>query len=185
MNQYLVKYFALYKKLILPGIGSFNSSTQPAQLEFVEKTLHAPVHTIIFHEDVQANDENFVSFLIKETGLGQSEASGKFNYFITQLKEKLQSGIALQLPGLGILTNNGDAYSFTAENQQQFFPGVTAERVIRQNAQHSIRVGEDQKTSAEMHELLHQEATQDRWWIAAIVLGVIGIAAILYHYLSK
>jgi hypothetical protein len=185
MNQYLVKYFALNKKLILPGIGSFNTATQPAQLEFVEKTLHAPAHSITFKQDETADDSNFISFLIKETGLGQFEASNKFNYFIMQLKEKLQSGIALQLPGLGVLTNNGDHYSFTGETLQQFFPGITAERVIRQNAQHSIRVGEDQKTSAEMHEILHKETEQDRWWIGAIVLGVIGVAAILYHYLSK
>ena len=185
MNQYLVKYFALYKKLILPGIGAFNTATQPAQIEFVEKTLHAPAYNITFKQDETADDANFISFLIKETGLDQYEVANRFGHFITQLKEKLQSGIALQLPGLGVLTNNGDHYSFTAETLQQFFPGIAAERVIRQNAQHSIRVGEDQKTSSEMHEIPHKEVKEERWWIAAVVLGVIGVAAILYHYLSR
>ncbi|CAN5715015.1 hypothetical protein BH10BAC2_BH10BAC2_17240 [soil metagenome] len=185
MNQYLAKYFALNKKLILPGIGSFNTAIQPAQLEFVEKTLHAPVHTITFQQDESADDTNFISFLIKETGHGQYEAANRFNQFVTQLKEKLQSGIALQLPGLGVLTNNGAAYAFTAESLHQFFPGIIAERVIRQNAQHAVRVGEDEKTSTEMHAMLNQEAVQDRWGIGAIVLAVVGIAAILYYYLSR
>ena len=184
MNQYLAKYFALHKKLVLPGIGFFNTSTQPAQLEFVEKTLHAPGHSINFYRDENAADNNFISFLIKETGLDQYETINKFSQYITQLKEKLQSGTALHLPGLGILTNNENEYSFTAENLQQYFPGITAERVIRQNAQHSVRVGEDEKTSVEMHEMLNREAAKDRWWIGAIVLAVVGIAAILYYYLS-
>lgn len=185
MNQYLAKYFALHKKLILPGIGSFNAATQPAQLEFVEKTLHAPTHTITFQQDEAASDTNFISFLINETGLDQYGAINRFNQFIVQLEEKLQSGIPWQLPGLGILTNNGSSYAFTAESLQQYFPGIIAERVIRQNAQHAVRVGEDEKTSTEMHELLNKEATQDRWWIGAIVLAVVGIAAILYYYLSR
>lgn len=185
MNQHLAKYFALYQKLILPGIGSFNTASQPAQLEFVEKTLHAPSHTIIFQQDETANDTNFISFLIKETGLDQYEAVNRFNQFIAQLKEKLQSGIALQLPGLGILANNGNGYAFTADSLQQYFPGIIAERVIRQHAQHAVRVGEDEKTSTEMHEILNKEAAEDRWWIGAIVLAVVGIAAILYYYLSR
>jgi len=36
-----------------------------------------------------------------------------------------------------------------------------------------------------MHEILHKEVKEERWWIAAVVLGVIGVAAILYHYLSR
>lgn len=185
MNQYLAKYFALYKKLILPGIGSFNTTTQPAQLEFVEKTLHAPLYTINFQQGEPANDTNFIPFLIRETGLDQYEVANRFEQFVTQLKEKLHSGIAWQLPGIGVLTNNGNSYAFTAESLQQYFPGVIAERVIRQNAQHAVRVGEDEKTSAEMHEILNKEDVQDRWWIGAVVLAVIGIVAILYYYLSR
>jgi len=185
MNQYLAKYFALNKKLVLPGIGFFNTTTQPAQLEFVEKTLHAPVHAVNFYQDENAADNNFISFLINETGFGQYEAVNRFSQFIAQLKEKLQSGVTLQIPGLGILTNNENGYLFTSENLQQYFPGIAAERVIRQNAQHSVRVGEDEKTSVEMHEMLNREAAKDRWWIGAIVLAVVGIGAILYYYLSR
>jgi hypothetical protein len=48
MYQYLAKYFSLNKKLVLPGIGLLNASAKPSQLEFVEKTLHAPVYAISF-----------------------------------------------------------------------------------------------------------------------------------------
>jgi len=185
MYQYLVKYFSLHKRLVLPGIGLLNTSTQPAQLEFVEKTLHPPVSSVLFYHDEVITDDHFVSFLSKEIKASESEAGNRFNKFISQLTNKLHAGLELQLPGLGVLTKNEIGYSFTsAENVQRFYPGVVAEKVIRQNAQHTIRVGEDQKTSAEMYKILHKEVQHDRWWIAAIVLSVVGVAAILYYYLS-
>ena len=185
MYQYLAKYFSLHKRLVLPGIGLFNTSIQPAQLEFVEKTLHPPVATVLFQHDESITDAHFISFLSKEMDTAEYEAGNRFDQFIYQLINKLQSGSYLQLPGLGVLKKNETGYSFTeADGVAQLYPGVVAEKVIRQNAQHTIRVGEDQKTSAEMYEILHHETVKDRWWIAAIVLGVIGVATILYYYLS-
>lgn len=185
MYQYLAKYFSLNKKLVLPGIGLLNASAKPSQLEFVEKTLHAPVYAISFQQDENVTDYYFISFLSKEINVSEHDAGNRFSNFIQQLINKLQAGLALQLPGLGLLSKNDDAYNFiSTDTLQQLYPGVSAERVIRQNAQHTVRVGEDHKTSAEMYEILHKEATHDRWWIAAIVLGVVGIAAILYYYLT-
>ena len=185
MYQYLAKYFSLNKKLVLPGIGLLNASAKPSQLEFVEKTLHAPVYAISFQQDENVTDYHFISFLSKEINVSEHDAGNRFSNFIQQLINKLQAGLALQLPGLGLLSKNDDAYNFiSTDTLQQLYLGVSAERVIRQNAQHTVRVGEDHKTSTEMYEILHKEATHDRWWIAAIVLSVVGIAAILYYYLT-
>ena len=63
MYQYLAKYFSLNKKLVLPGIGLLNASAKPSQLEFVEKTLHAPVYAISFQQDENVTDYYFISFL--------------------------------------------------------------------------------------------------------------------------
>jgi hypothetical protein len=185
MYQYLAKYFSLNKRLVLPGIGLLNASVKPSQLEFVEKTLHAPVYAISFQQDENATDHQFISFLSKEINVSEHDAGNRFSNFVQQIIYKLQPGFGLQLPGLGFLSKNDDAYDFiSTDTLQQIYPGVAAERVIRQNAQHTVRVGEDHKTSAEMYDILHKEATHDRWWIAAIVLSVVGIAAILYYYLT-
>jgi hypothetical protein len=185
MYQYLAKYFSLNKRLVLPGIGLLNASAKPSQLEFVEKILHPPVYAISFQQDESVTDHHFISFLSKEINVSEHEAGSKFSNFIQQLINKLQNVHDLQLPGLGWLSKNDEVYNFTStDTLQKFYPGVTAERVIRQNAQHIVRVGEDHKTSTEMYEILHKEATHDRWWIAAVVLSVVGIAAILYYYLT-
>ena len=186
MYQYLAKYFSLNKKLALPGIGLLQAEMKPAQLEFVEKTLHAPQASILFQQNENVSGDHFASFLSKETNISEYEAVTRFNSFITYLVNKLQSDFFLQLPGIGSFLKSGDTYTFTiTDTLQELYSGISAEKLIRQNAQHTIRVGEDQKTSAEMHELLHKEVRKDRWWIAAIVLSVVGIAAILYYYLTE
>jgi hypothetical protein len=51
---------------------------------------------------------------------------------------------------------------------------VTAEKVIREKSEHSVRVGEDERTSAEMREFFNQpEEKKNYWWAAALTVGIL------------
>jgi nucleoid DNA-binding protein len=186
MHQYIHKYFALNKKVALPGIGSFNAEMQNAKLDFINKTLQAPMPVIRYNQN-DSPDENFYNFLSEETGLNETGAANNFNHFTSKLKEQLEISNILELKGIGTLTKNASGYSFDANNNiQDFFPDVAAERVIRQNAEHTVKVGEYHKTSTQMHrELQQREVKKDNWFIHALVLGGIGIVAIILYYLIK
>lgn len=186
MDQYLLKYFSINRSLVLPGIGFFYIETKPASLDFVNKTLHAPVTEVMYSNDENSDGETLVRFISKESGLSTTDAAGRFNLFIQQIKQQLETGDVLALQGIGTLSKKDDSYSFTPGlNSQSLFPDLSAERVIRQNAEHNVRVGEHNKTSTEMHiQLAQQEVKEERWWIAAIVLTVTGIAVIAYHYFT-
>jgi hypothetical protein len=96
----------------------------------------------LFQQDENVTDYYFISFLSKEINVSEHDAGNRFSNFIQQLINKLQAGLALQLPGLGLLSKNDDSYNFIAtDTLRQLYPGVSAERVIRQNAQHTVRVG--------------------------------------------
>jgi phosphoribosyl 1,2-cyclic phosphodiesterase len=186
MHEYIHKYFALNKKVVLPGIGSFMAEMQNAKLDFINKTLQAPLHTIRYDQNNSA-DEKFYNFLSKETGLNETEAANNFNHFANELKEQLKVNHVLELKGIGTLTKNASGYSFDANNTlQDFFPEIAAERVIRQNAEHTVKVGEHHKTSTQMHKELQQRVVKkDNWFISALVLGGIGIVAIVLYYLMN
>ena len=65
---------------------------------------------------------------------------------------------------------------FKPEKEMILEKPVTAEKIIRLNAEHMVRVGEDNKTSAEMVELLNQ--TQEKksfWWAYALSLALLCI----------
>jgi len=186
MYQYIHKYFALNKNVTLPGIGSFNVETKPAKLDFINKTLHSPAPVIHYNKYYKA-DKRFYNFLSKETGVNESNIVNNFNRFTERLKEQLESSCILELQGIGTLTKNASGYSFVADNTvQYFFHDAVAERVIRQNAEHTVKVGEEHKTSTQMHRELRQKAVKkDNWFVTAIILGAIGIVAIVLYYLFK
>jgi hypothetical protein len=49
---------------------------------------------------------------------------------------------------------------------------VHAEKIIRENEEHTVKVGEREFSSTEMTGLLHQpEATRSFWWAYALVCG--------------
>ena len=187
MYQYLHKYFSLYKNLPLQGIGSFNITAQHAQLDFSNKTLHAPFYTINYTNEEPVIEEGFYNFLAKEAGLQYSDAVDQLKQFTMQLTDELKAGGSVQFKGIGTLIKQDESYLFDADIAiQGFFPAITVERVIRQNAEHNVRVGEDHKTSTQMQQQLTQiKVKEERWWIAAIVLAVVGIVAIAYYYYAK
>ena len=184
MHQYIHKYFALHKTVTLPGIGSFTAETQNAKLDFIEKVVHAPQYSISYNNYDKTGDA-FYNFLLKETGA--SDAIERFNYFLRDIKEQLENHQSVTLPGIGTLKKNSSGYSFDADNSvQKYFPTIVAERVIRQSAEHTVRVGEEHRTSTEMHEHLKRKVIkEDNWLITALVLGIIGVAAIALYYLIK
>jgi|tagenome__1003787_1003787.scaffolds.fasta_scaffold19609135_1 nucleoid DNA-binding protein len=186
MQPYIHKYFALNKSLSLPGIGSFTVETQNAKLDFIDKTLHAPAYTIRYNK-YDGADEKFYDFLARETGVEENDAMQNFKSFSDQLKEQLERDHRINLQGIGTLTTNGSGYDFVADNSvQKYFPSITAERIIRQNAEHTVKVGEDERTSTQMHEHFQQRTVkEDNWFVHALILGAIGIAAIAIYYLLK
>ncbi len=171
----------------MPGIGSFETSFHPPELDFANKILKAPAYDIQYSNAEPDTKAHFYTYLAKEMGLQYEEAEHQLKKFTAQLKDKLDTGEPVNFSGMGVLTKKEDAYSFDANNSlNDFFPAITAERVIRQNAEHNVRVGEDDRTSTEMHHQLNQTIVkEERWWIAALVLGFIGIAAIAYYYYTK
>jgi hypothetical protein len=64
-----------------------------------------------------------------------------------------------------------------------FAQPVFAERVVHPDAEHAILVGDKETTNTFMAELLIPKVeTRDRWWIWAIVLGAVGLIALLIYF---
>ena len=186
MYSYLQQYFAANQKLSLPGIGSFDTAITPAELDFVNRSLKAPVLTIAFHPDETIADENFVEFLAVQTGNSVQDCAVALHDFTNTIQHKLKTGETENLPGIGSIRFEKKHYVFTPDNSiQQYFPAVTAGKIVRPNASHTVKVGEDEKTSEQMHELLNIVAKKEQWQTAAIILAATGIVAIAVYYFMK
>ncbi len=184
MYSFLYNYLVLHKKLYLPGIGFFTVENTPARLDFVSKVIYPPQPAVTFNEEGTEEDNAVVQHLSGIMQTSEQEAAATYHQFTQMVKSQLNSNGSVSLPGLGLLTKNDDGYKFDAENPtKDLLPELVAERVVRKNAAHFVRVGEDEKTSEQMHHYMQEEVVVTRkWWIPAAILGVIGLAALIFYY---
>jgi hypothetical protein len=63
---------------------------------------------------------------------------------------------------------------------------VAAVRVIREKAVHTVKVGEDERTSVEMTEMLNPpERGRTQWWMPALIAAILLTLILLIYFLQR
>ena len=186
MYKAVRKFLALNHHLALPGIGNFNVEIVPAQIDIANRTILPSSTQIKFSNEKLPAEKFFYNFLARELNVDELQAIRRFTDFTTQLQSDLQEDKPVVLKGIGELKKQtSNVINFKSEKLSEYYPALIAERVIRKNAIHTIKVGEQEKTSDEMQTALNiqQEIVhEERWWIPAVIFAVIGILSIVYYY---
>ncbi len=187
MYGYLYKYLVLRKKLSLPGIGLFVADEVPARIDFVNKKLYPYLPVIRFTQGTALADKYFYRFIAIGLDVDELEAIQRFNEFTFHIKEQFSINGFVDFPGIGRLTKQfSNTYSFKpATSVQSFYPEVHAERVIRKNAGHLVKVGEDEISSLDMAGPVEEGTSEKNWMIHVLVLALISALVIAYYYLSR
>jgi len=187
MYKAVRKFLALNHHLALPGIGNFSVEIIPAQIDIANRTILPSSTQIQFSNEKLPAEKLFYNFLARELNIDETQAVRRFTDFTTQLQSDLQENKPVVLKGIGELKKQtANVINFQSEQLPQYYPALTAERVIRKNAIHTIKVGEQEKTSDEMQTALNSQKEiihEERWWIPAVILALIGILGIAYYYL--
>lgn len=167
MEQIIAPALFFRKSCTLPGIGTLSVVQNPAETDFVNTQILAPYPTIHFSPD--KNEKTF------------NEFSAISKLIIQDLEQK---GEAV-LSGIGTFTKAAeDTLIFSPiAPDASFTPAVSAKRVIRQDAEHAILVGDKETSNVVMTEFFNEtNAVKDYWWIWAIALGVIGAGLLIYYF---
>jgi nucleoid DNA-binding protein len=187
MQELLTDYLFQNKKCPLPGVGTLAIHRQEAQIFVTEKRITAPQEEIFFSAD-QTNADDLHDFIAAQKGITKDEAAYQLKRYCEEIK------------------NISDSRKFIVENTGEFHkgadvdllftglilptafsPDVFAERVIHPHETHAILVGDTQTTNAVMNEYYAEEtvSNKSRWWIAAIIFGVIAAGLIGYYLNDK
>ena len=114
------------------------------------------------------------------------EAAGRFNEFTDLTTEQLAKGATIHWKGVGLIHRNSSGEMEFSPDEIALVKPVKAKKVIRENAAHMVRVGEDQKTSEEMTMLLSQQpARRSIGWLWPAVLSMLAILFIGWYLSSK
>jgi CCDC81-like prokaryotic HU domain 2 len=188
MYDKLYSYLVQHKELALPGIGTLTLGRQPAQADFGTRSFRAPVYSFAFDGNRDTPSKKMFSWLAGALHISDWEAVKQVNEFSFDIKKRLQAGKQVELKGVGALqTGLSGELKFEPVIKEFVFDGpVTAEKVLRENAQHTMLVGEQERTSAEMTELLSVGETQkDRSWIVAALLALLAVIFIGWHFSER
>jgi len=187
MYDDLYEFFVLNGHLSLPGIGTFSLEKKPATADIANRVIQPPANEVVFSHAALTPTKTFFTWLAEKQKISYSEAIVGFNAFAYDLRTDLLSGMKITWPRLGILSK-GIGNEIVVEPAKDSFAteaSVPAVKVIRENAQHTIRVGEEERTSAEMEEILQTEGKGRSEWIwPAVIIAAVSIAAMLFFFSS-
>ena len=186
MYAELYRYFIQHKKLYLPGIGNFILERKPAEADFVNRCINPPSYSISLQQESVKPSSKFFAWLASVFNISEKEAIIRFNDFVFDLRKEINSGSKVEWNGIGIISKGlGDTIRFSAEELNSTAKVVHAEKVIREKAEHAILVGERERTSVEMTELLNIPAGRKSiWWVIPLFLVLLAFMFIGW-YLSK
>lgn len=186
MHGELYQYLVLHQRLDLPGIGAFCIEKKPAYFDFADKAVYPPVFTIALQAENKTPSKNFFHWLGSRLDISERDAVIRFNDFLFGLKKELSDGHALHWPGIGTISKGlgGDTRFETAVKEYSPAAAVPAVQVLRQNAEHTLLVGEQETTSAAIKEQANVLPDRKRkgWWLAALVAGAVAAGFIVYYF---
>ena len=183
MQDLIASFLFQHKSCPLPGLGSLYMEDQPSLTDFTNKKINAPFPTIRFRQEDMETDQ-LLAYVAKKTNTPADQAQLAFHHFCDGIKNELAQSKEASFPAIGkfFVDEVGQLDFKATEIPPSFLPAVAAERVIHPDAEHAILVGDKETTNTQMAEYYSEEPVKkDRWWIGAIVLGVIGILVLLIY----
>lgn len=162
----------------MPGLGSVAVQRKAAISDFVDHVFLPPSYSFQWNQADTNPSPGFYKWLADELNTTEEEAALKVNEYVGELKREINAGKEINWEGVGIIRRGMDSgiELETGDKQLDFEQEVFAEKVIHPDSSHTILVGDEEKSSADMNQFLglfqRKKITKHRLilWIAAFAL---------------
>lgn len=188
MHELIASYLVQKKECILPGIGTLSLASQSALLDIANKEFIAPKDEIQFVPGDPHVENEFVNYVAMRYHIPAEDAAGEVYKWCLDAKEKLEKGKPVDVGYAGTFTMNEEG-NILLNNDKQFslFNNVNAERVVHQNQQHSVLVGDKETTNEEMNHFYESSGMplniKEKWKFNALVLAGLAIILLLFYFI--
>lgn len=187
MYKELYQYLVLNRQVNLPGVGVFQLERKPADVDFVGKIINPPTYTIALHHSSDQIPAKQISWLADELNVSEIDISERISRFAKHIKDEIVSGKKFEWNGVGVLSKGlaGEIRFESALKDSPVGKPVAASKVLREKAEHTVRVGEDEKTAEEMIEFLNPaEKKRSYEWIMTLIVIVLAIIFLAWHFMQ-
>ncbi len=184
MYDELYQFLIAEKQLYVPGIGTFFLNRKPAGANFINKCIYPPAYEFTLKQAPLSNSLKFFTWLGSAHNISNGEAVILFNDFAFEMKKHILAGNEIEWNGVGILSKGtGGEINFVSSENSFLEEPVSAEKIIREHAEHTVLVGEMEKTSFEMTKILKKpEEKVTSWWAVTLVVGILAVMFIGWHF---
>jgi len=191
MYDTLYRYLIFNKQVSLPGVGTISLQRNAARHSIADKIFTAPAYSFVIDNSNDRPSKKMFDWLSQVLGVSEWDAVRMVNDFSFDLKNNISSGSAVKWDNVGVLHRDEtgsivlDPFIIEGENEEP----VVAEKVIRKKAEHTMLVGEKERTSTEMEVILLTDTEKEKrreWgWVIAIVLVVLSVMFIGLYFSEK
>ena len=184
LHQYLVENRSLY----LRGTGQLQLIHESAPYDAANQLIQPPHSKIYLQTSEQAGSlQPLMRFLSHHLNMAEENVSSLYESFCNQLQQELEEKQQVHWHNLGLLRKDAvGSLIFQPDSRLSAYNlPVAAERIIRQGATHNMMVGTTETTNTAMIEMLNEQGnqvTRNRWWVAALVIG---LASLVLIFLKK
>jgi hypothetical protein len=188
MYAILNRYLFQHKSINIPGLGTIFLEVTPASLDATTRTISPPAYYFRFDKYFDTPDKDFFSYLATTRRIPEYEAMRQYNEFAYNLRESVNHHQAALWEGVGELSRDDDGniqFSSLLQNPP-FLQPVPAEKRVRANAQHTLLVGDRERTSDEMSQWFSEEPVHGNrlWWLVALIVGAAALLVMAIHFSS-
>ena len=188
MQKLFYEYLILYRQLSLPGVGTIFMEGSPSKLDFGNKQILPPSFTFRLDTRHDQPSKFFFDWVSASSGIPEWDAIKALSAFSFELKDKVAAERKAIWENVGAFCRD-EKGNFVLNS---VFPAiiwespVTAEKVIREHAEHTLRVGEQEKSSAEMEVFFSEAAVKkDYTWLIALILTGLSVLFAGWYFSEK
>ena len=163
MQNLITSYILQTKECRLRDIGRFRINDISAETDIANKQIIPPSIEISFTSGEDKISDGLVKYVADKKKIPIPEALESLKNWCVDAKTQLKNGGEILLQPLGILKKGPSGNLFIQNNSFiNFFEPVAAERVIHQNSEHAMLVGDKETTSSKMNNYFKPEEITGR-----------------------
>jgi hypothetical protein len=186
MLSLLEAYFLQYRHLFLPGIGKLNAISVPARNDAAQQIMLPPQTSFQWlpADKVSDSPQSLIGFISRQSGQNEEESFELLQQFCHDFKSTLLQQGEWIWPGIGkwVALNENQAGFVPEKELDTFYETIPAARVVQKGKVHAMMVGDKETNTGAMQEMLLEadeiEAGEGRWWIPALVIGIVALGLI-------
>jgi len=188
LSGILYKYLILNGSMSIPDFGSFEVYTHHALNDFPSQKLLPPKQSIRFKKEINQNFAPLINYLQTRINATEDHILRLLSDFSDQLKKKIYTEEKVDWDGIGslITSPNGEINILSKLDQADYYAEKGYKHVLRENNQHAVLVGDEEKTNTEMIEFFEVKKKENIFssWINMLIFMLILSMAFFFIRLS-